>query len=88
MAKNLDTARNILEKALEPLFASFFAGEKIKSLLEYSKETYGDHGDMDTTTPIWMFMELLEELAAEKEKQKEAIKALDIEKLIKLIREA
>ena len=88
MNDNLDTARDILEKALEPLLASF-AGDEVKKglvdALRWPADLDGFATDGDSRSDITRAVEFI---AAREEKQKEAIKALDIEKLIKLIREA
>ena len=94
MAKNLDTARDILEKALDSLVS--FAGESFEKefrllVIDWYEsknywEAYEKNDDRNAMDIKWKI--LLDWLAAREEKQKEAIKALDIEKLIKLIREA
>jgi len=105
MNDNLDTARNILEKALEPLFASF-AGDweeqfsarfpMIRDIDSNKRGTGDDYATGYKNGHLAGAGLALSEgyrksrdfIRAEKEKQKEAIKSLDIEKLIKLIREA
>ena len=98
-SNSLDTARDILEKALEKSFDSFFAGEdvwlsgchqgKIISICNAHPPMKAfDKNDCE----IYMGCAVCSQpcnLVAPKEKNKEEfIKALDIEKLIKLIREA
>ncbi|HEY5234709.1 MAG TPA: hypothetical protein VIJ14_00915 [Rhabdochlamydiaceae bacterium] len=90
MNDNLDTARDILEKALEPLFLPF-SRRKYEKIVEDMLWSFSNDSDsMETwNTRIAPHLRKMDKFfAAREEKQKEAIKLLDIEKLIKLIREA
>jgi hypothetical protein len=94
-SNSLDTARDILEKALDSL-GSFAGGIVPEAMENYNPMKIPDwKADFHTVSDFYSKTgwescrdEIINNLAAREEKQKEAIKALDIEKLIKLIREA
>ena len=90
-SNSLDTARDILEKALEPLCTSVagdWQDEFYHKFWYINNDTMHEKHAEGCKCRSGYRKSIIDFFSAREEKQKEAIKSLDIEKLIKLIREA